>query len=121
MITTGQSITNRVTGERLVFRTTSADTNGERVVVETFVEPNGEVYIEFPPSNRVLRATMQEVQRATKEDITINIFMLERSYGLRKFVTEMARSNKGRVFFTSADQLGEYLLIDYLTQKFRPR
>ena len=43
MITTGQTITNRVTGETLVFRTTSADTNGERVVVETFVEPNGAV------------------------------------------------------------------------------
>jgi quercetin dioxygenase-like cupin family protein len=43
MITTGQTVTNRVTGETLVFRTTSADTNGERVVVETFVEPNGAV------------------------------------------------------------------------------
>ena len=43
MITTGQCITNTVTGETLVFRTTSADTNGERVVVETFVEPNGAV------------------------------------------------------------------------------
>ena len=43
MITTGQSITNPVTGETLVFRTTSVDTNGEAVVVETFVEPNGAV------------------------------------------------------------------------------
>src|SRR6185312_6743744 len=43
MITTGQSITNCVTGETLVLRTTAADTNGERVVVETFVEPNGAV------------------------------------------------------------------------------
>ena len=43
MITTGQSITNSVTGETLVFRTTSADTNGECVVVETYVEPNGAV------------------------------------------------------------------------------
>ena len=43
MITTGQALTNTVTGETLVFRTTSADTNGERVVVETFVEPNGAV------------------------------------------------------------------------------
>src|SRR4029078_537463 len=43
MMPTGQSITNSVTGETLVFRTTSADTNGERVVVETFVEPNGAV------------------------------------------------------------------------------
>ena len=43
MITTGQSVTNHVTGETLVFRTTSADSNGEAVVVETFVEPNGAV------------------------------------------------------------------------------
>ena len=43
MITTGQSLTNSVTGETLVFRTTSADTNGESVVVETYVEPNGAV------------------------------------------------------------------------------
>ncbi len=43
MITSGQTLTNSVTGETLVFRTTSADTSGERVVVETFVEPNGAV------------------------------------------------------------------------------
>ncbi len=43
MITTGQTITNPATGETLVFRTTSADTNGESVVVEAFVEPNGAV------------------------------------------------------------------------------
>ena len=43
MITTGQSITNPVTGETLVFRKTSADTNGEAVVVEAYVKPNGAV------------------------------------------------------------------------------
>jgi quercetin dioxygenase-like cupin family protein len=43
VISTGQTLTNPVTGETLVFRTTSADSNGERVVVETLVEPNGAV------------------------------------------------------------------------------
>ncbi len=43
MITTGQSITNPATGETLVFRKTSSDTNGEAVVVEAFVEPDGAV------------------------------------------------------------------------------
>ena len=43
MISTGQILTNSVTGETLVFRTTSADSKGERVVVETTVEPNGAV------------------------------------------------------------------------------
>ena len=43
MISKGQTLSNPVTGETLVFRTTSADSNGERVVVETLVEPNGAV------------------------------------------------------------------------------
>jgi quercetin dioxygenase-like cupin family protein len=43
MIQRGQSITNHVTGETLVFRTTSGDTNGESVVVEAFVAPDGAV------------------------------------------------------------------------------
>ena len=43
MITTGQTLQNVATGETLVFRTTSADTNGELVVVEAYVEPNGAV------------------------------------------------------------------------------
>jgi quercetin dioxygenase-like cupin family protein len=43
MIATDQSLTNPVTGETLVFRTTSADTNGAEVVVEAFVEPHGAV------------------------------------------------------------------------------
>jgi quercetin dioxygenase-like cupin family protein len=41
MIRSGDSIENPVTGERLVFHQTSADTRGERVVFETFVRPNG--------------------------------------------------------------------------------
>jgi mannose-6-phosphate isomerase-like protein (cupin superfamily) len=41
MIRAGDSIENPVTGERIVFRKTSAETNGEAVVVECFVKPNG--------------------------------------------------------------------------------
>ncbi|MDX6511331.1 MAG: hypothetical protein QOE36_835 [Gaiellaceae bacterium] len=41
MIHAGDTIDNPVTGERLVFRKTSADTAGQAVVIETFVQPNG--------------------------------------------------------------------------------
>jgi hypothetical protein len=41
MIHAGDVIENPVTGERLVFRKTSRETNGEAVVIETFVKPNG--------------------------------------------------------------------------------
>jgi quercetin dioxygenase-like cupin family protein len=41
LIRAGDAIENPVTGERLVFRQTSRETNGEAVVFETFVKPNG--------------------------------------------------------------------------------
>jgi quercetin dioxygenase-like cupin family protein len=41
MIRAGDVIENPVTGERMLFRTTSAETNGEAVVIECFVQPNG--------------------------------------------------------------------------------
>jgi quercetin dioxygenase-like cupin family protein len=43
MISVGQTIENPVTGERLTFRETSASTNGEHVLVECAVRPNGVV------------------------------------------------------------------------------
>lgn len=41
MICTGQSIENPVTGERVVFRKTAADTKGELVVIDVYVDPHG--------------------------------------------------------------------------------
>ncbi len=41
MIRTGQTIENPVTGERVVFRKTAADTKGEFVLIDVFVEPHG--------------------------------------------------------------------------------
>jgi quercetin dioxygenase-like cupin family protein len=43
MIRTGDTIHNPVTGERVTFLATSADTNGEAVVIETVVQPHGSV------------------------------------------------------------------------------
>jgi quercetin dioxygenase-like cupin family protein len=41
VIRAGDTIENPVTGEQLVFRKTSAETNGEAVVLECFVRPTG--------------------------------------------------------------------------------
>src|SRR3954449_6804958 len=41
MIRTGDTIHNPVTGERITFHATSADTNGESVVIECTVQPHG--------------------------------------------------------------------------------
>ena len=41
MIRAGDTLENPITGERIVFRQTSRETNGEAVVIETYVQPDG--------------------------------------------------------------------------------
>ena len=41
MIRAGDTLENPVTSERIVFRQTSRETNGEAVVIETYVQPDG--------------------------------------------------------------------------------
>jgi uncharacterized protein with von Willebrand factor type A (vWA) domain len=80
---------------------------------------DGSLFFRFPPSLRTMQVTMKEVRRCTQKSITINTFMLEGGRSFSSFVTRMARINKGRVFFTSADNLGHYLLQDFVSNKSR--
>jgi mannose-6-phosphate isomerase-like protein (cupin superfamily) len=41
MIRAGDTLENPITGERIVFRQTSREPNGEAVVIETYVQPDG--------------------------------------------------------------------------------
>jgi quercetin dioxygenase-like cupin family protein len=43
VIRAGDTIENPVTGERIVFRKTSQETNGEAVLIDVFVQPHGAV------------------------------------------------------------------------------
>ncbi len=79
----------------------------------------GHAYFAYPPTHRTIQETLKEVKRCTKQGITINTFMLEHNYSLVQFVNQMAKINKGRVFFTSPDKLGEYILVDYISNKKR--
>ncbi|HEV3348479.1 MAG TPA: VWA domain-containing protein [Methylomirabilota bacterium] len=73
----------------------------------------------YPPTRRTLQETLKEVQRCTREDITINTFMLEQSHALTAFVEQMTRINRGRAFFATSDRLGEYVLVDFVRSKRR--
>jgi len=75
----------------------------------------------YPPTRRTLQETLKEVRRCTRESITINTFMLERSTTLMAFVEQMARINRGRAFFATPERLGEYVVVDYVRGKRRAR
>jgi uncharacterized protein with von Willebrand factor type A (vWA) domain len=73
----------------------------------------------YPPTRRTFEETLKEVQRCTREGITINTFMLERSSWLVGFVEQMARINHGRAFMSSPERLGEYVVVDFVRSRRR--
>ena len=78
---------------------------------------NGRSYFAYPPSPITIRETLKQVKRCTQKGIIINTFMLDRNYYLKEFVNQIAKMNKGRVFYTTPERLGQYILVDYVSQK----
>ena len=78
---------------------------------------NGRAQFAYPPTQETIRATYRAVKRCTAKGIAINTFMLDATYYLKAFMDEIARINGGRVFYTSPDKLGEYILVDYVRHK----
>ncbi len=75
------------------------------------------IFFQYPPSPRTIQITLREVRRCTQKGIVINTFMLDSGRFLGAFVSQMTKMNKGRVFFTNADSLGQYMLVDYISNK----
>ena len=93
-----------------------------QILVITDGEPTSHLegdrsYFSYPPSYRTEQETLREVRRCTQEDILINTFMLENNYQLVNFVDRMTRINRGRAFYTSAANLSEFVLVDYLNNR----
>ncbi len=76
-----------------------------------------DVYFNYPPVPKTLEVTLAEVMRCTRANITINTFLLDPDRGLQGFVEQLARINRGRTFATSPDELGDYVLVDFLAHK----
>ncbi len=78
------------------------------------------VFVEWPVmgvSPNAMRETIKEVEQATRENIRINIFMVEENNQVAKFVEEIVRINRGRAFFTDPENLGKFVLLDFLSRK----
>ena len=74
-------------------------------------------YFSYPPSYRTELETLKEVKRCTQEGIIINTFMLENNYQLVNFIDRLTRINRGRAFYSSSENLGQYVLVDYLNNR----
>ncbi|MFG1953644.1 VWA domain-containing protein [Micromonospora sp. NPDC048830] len=75
---------------------------------------DGEALFHWPPLRETVDATIREVDRLTRAGATLNLFMLGDDPGLRRFVDAVARRSRGRMFTPDLDDLGEYVVSDYL-------
>ncbi|HLW00460.1 MAG TPA: VWA domain-containing protein [Ktedonobacterales bacterium] len=78
---------------------------------------DGDWWFGMPPNFAAEQQTLREVQRCTRDGIVINTFMLDRDPWMIQFVNEMAQINGGRTFFATPENLGEYILVDYVSNK----
>jgi uncharacterized protein with von Willebrand factor type A (vWA) domain len=90
------------------------------VLVVTDGEPtahlldDGEAVFSWPPARETVWATITEVDNLTRYGATLNVFMLGEDPGLRRFIDAVARRSGGRVFSPDAEDLGRYVVSDYL-------
>jgi uncharacterized protein with von Willebrand factor type A (vWA) domain len=110
-----------ILGRQMLARSHAAN---KSIVVVTDGEPtahfeNGQIEFSYPPTRQTIRETLKEVGRCTRAGITINTFMLEQSRPLADFVDRMTRMNRGRAFYADPDELGEYVLVDYVNRRQR--
>jgi len=117
--------TNMQHGFMIARRLLASQTGTKQIIMITDGEPtahlgpDGRPYFNYPPVPETVEATLKEVARATREDIRINVFMLDPNSYLRAFVEKMTQMNGGRAFFTSPDNLGDYVLVDFLEHRRR--
>jgi uncharacterized protein with von Willebrand factor type A (vWA) domain len=76
--------------------------------------PSGDYTFDWPPSPETLAVTLAEADKMTRRGATLNVFMLASDQGLVDFVEKLAKRNGGRVFAPADDQLGDYVVSDYL-------
>ena len=67
----------------------------------------------------VISKTLEEVNRCKRQGILINTFMLASDYGLVNFVQKITELCRGKAYFTTPYNLGQYLLMDYMNRKTR--
>ena len=94
----------------------------KQIIIITDGEPTahleeGQLNYQFSPGAKTLQMTLREVENCSRQGITINTFMLGESNLNNAFITRIAKINKGRVFFANPDGLGQYVLVDYLSNR----
>ena len=95
-----------------------------QVIMVTDGEPTAhlegdEAFFAWPPEPETIQLTLAEAMRLSKSGVRLNIFMLEESEGLARFMERLAQLTSGRVFLMDDDRVGDFILRDYVARRAR--
>jgi uncharacterized protein with von Willebrand factor type A (vWA) domain len=93
-----------------------------QVIMVTDGEPTAhlegeEVFFSWPPVPRTIELTLTEALRLSRAGVTVNVFMLEDSPGLIRFMERLAKLTAGRVFLMDDREIGDFIVRDYVSRR----
>jgi Ca-activated chloride channel homolog len=66
---------------------------------------------------RIVNKTLEEADLCRRQKIVITTFMIATDSWLQQFVEQLTQVNRGRAYFASPDNLGEFILADYIRNR----
>ncbi len=82
--------------------------------------PDGRIYKNaFGLDPLVISETLEEVNRCKRANIMINTFMLASDFSLMQFVQQVSAMCRGKAYFTTPQNLGNYLLMDFMSRRMK--
>ncbi|MCC6781193.1 MAG: VWA domain-containing protein [Hyphomicrobiales bacterium] len=82
------------------------------------ITENGQIYKNpFGLDLRIVNLTLAEAEQCRRQKIVITTFMIATDGLLQEFVDQLTKINRGRAYFASPDNLGEFLLADYIRNR----
>ncbi|HLP17164.1 MAG TPA: VWA domain-containing protein, partial [Bacteroidota bacterium] len=81
-------------------------------------EPNGQLYKNsFGLDPKIVNKTLDEAVACRRDKITISTFMIARDAYLINFIEELTKANKGRAYYSSLSNLGQFIFVDYIRNR----
>ena len=115
--------TNMQHGLVLARQMLARQTGTRQIIMVTDGEPTAHItdqgypQFNYPPSQETVDRTLTEVRRCTRDGIRINVFMLDATPYLTRFIEKVTQMNGGRAFLTTNQNLGDYVLVDFVERR----
>lgn len=68
---------------------------------------------------RIVNKTLEEAEQCRRQRVVVTTFMIATDPSLTAFVERLTQVNRGRAYFASPQNLGEFILADYIRNRRR--